>query len=367
MKYMLQVCTGSWNTLNHTPGSVIRKIREIASFLPVSQVILGWNTDVSVYQEIGAFLREAGIGMLLWLPVFSEISAVSAPDEALDIFGRSIVTPLHQEGEDFLFCCPSSRRNLQIVKDLYEDIFAPCGFDGVFLDKIRGQSFVAGVPGVLSCGCDRCRQVFQKKGVDIHAVSQAYEKGKDAFFDMLSYPLNGLFTLRNALAQQFFEAREEIIAASVSELIRFFKSRGLIVGLDLFAPLVSRFVGQRYALIAQEADFIKPMLYRRTEAPAGIGYECALFRKHVPGARGQPKICMNRAFLDSQLEAVGQVSCGKYPGIEINYREEMARTDPAYISESLSAVVDHGFDGAVLCWDIMLAPESHLRAAGAFV
>ena len=48
----------------------------------------------------------------------------------------------------------------RIVRDIYERYFSACGFDGVFLDKIRGQSFVSGVSGVLSCGCGRCGKAF---------------------------------------------------------------------------------------------------------------------------------------------------------------------------------------------------------------
>ena len=58
-------------------------------------------------------------------------------------------------------------------------------------------------------------------------------------------------------------------------------------------------------------------------------------------------------------------SCGKYPGIEINYREGIAPTSPEYVRESLEAVMRHGFDGAVLSWNIMEAPDAHITSATA--
>ena len=174
MKYILQIFTGAWHSEKPRAEDIVGKISAICSRIPVNQVIIGWNTDPTVYIEVGAFLHERGIGMLVWLPVFSEISAVTEPDAALDIFGKPILTPIRQEGEDFLFSCPSSRRNIQIVKDIYEKYFSACGFDGVFLDKIRSQSFVSGVSGVLSCGCGRCRRAFLKRGVDIDAVRTLY-------------------------------------------------------------------------------------------------------------------------------------------------------------------------------------------------
>lgn len=363
MKYILQVFLGSWHRASYTPEEVIRRIGQIASRLPAEGVIIGWTTDPSAYRKIGDFLHASGMRMLLWLPVFAETGRIASPDPALDLFGKNVLPPAGDEGADFLFGCPSSRHNLRIAEEIYEKHFSGCGFDGVLLDRIRSQSFVSGVSGVLSCGCERCRQAFRERGVDTDAVRELYERRKDAFFDLAAWPADGQFTLKEETAQRFFEAKEAIIADAVTELCRHFRQKGLAVGLDLFAPAVSRFVGQNYALITREADFIKPMLYRRTDAPAGIGYECSLFEKNAPGAAGRPGFSLDREFLDTQLAAAGRVSCAKYPGIEINYGEDLVRTDPAYITESLSAVRARGFEGAVLCWNVMDAPDAHIEAA----
>ena len=366
MKYILQIFTGPWYAEKETSEAIIKKLDEMNSRLDIAKVIIGWNTDACLYRKVGTYLHEKGIQMLLWLPVFSEVSAIAQPDEARDVFGKAIITPIEQEGEDFVFGCPSSPHNRQIVKDIYEQYFSDCEFDGVFLDKIRSQSFISGVSGVLSCGCNRCRKAYLDKGVDIAAVRDLYEERKDSFFDMSSFPMNVEFRLADALAQRFFEAKEAIIAEAVADICQYFRGKGMIIGLDLFAPVISRFVGQNYSQITKHADFIKPMLYRKTEAPAGIGYEIALYRHHAPKAQGQIDIKMDTAFLHMQLEAVERVTCEKYPGIEINYREDIARTTPEYIIESLTAVRDHGFDGASLCWNAMLAPEAHIEAIARF-
>ena len=41
-------------------------------------------------------------------------------------------------------------------------------------------------------------------------------------------------------------------------------------------------------------------------------------------------------------------------------REGVAPTSPEYVTESLKAVMSHGFDGAVLSWNIMEAPVAHI-------
>jgi hypothetical protein len=91
-----------------------------------------------------------------------------------------------------------------------------------------------------------------------------------------------------------------------------------------------------------------------------MGFEYDLLRKALPGAAGYPDFAMDTDFLDSQLRAMEPYATGKYPGIEINYREGVAETSPDYVTESLEAVLRHGFDGAVLSWNIMEAPDSHI-------
>ena len=365
MKYILQIFSGPWHKAHAAPGAIIKRISDIASRITVDKVIIGWNIDADMYRQIGSFLRLSGIKMLLWLPVFSEISGIAEPDRALDIFGNTVNTPIEQDGEDFVFGCPSSARNVRIVKDIYQKYFSKCKFDGVFLDKIRSQSFVSGVSGVLSCCCERCERAFRDRGVDLSEVRERYLEKRDSFFDISRFPMTGEFKLKDDLAQRFFEVKETIIADAVNDISGYFREMGLIMGLDLFAPVVSRFVGQNYSMITKNTDFIKPMLYRRTEAPAGIGYEYSLFAKHAPAANDLISPVTDRRFLSSQLEAMKSAGCEVYPGIEINYNEDIARTDPEYIIESLTAVRDHGFTGAALCWNAMLAPETHIDAIAA--
>ena len=244
---------------------------------------------------------------------------------------------------------------------IYDRLFSDCGFDGVFLDRIRTQSFVGGVSGVLSCGCPLCVERFAAEGVDIQKVKSEFETQGDAFFSIDSYTPSEGFNFENPVAAAYFKAKGHVVSTSVAAVADSLRSRGLEVGMDLYAPFLAPFVGQDYAILAAHADFIKPMLYRQTFAPAGMGYEYELLRKAVPAASGYPALEMDVNFLHSQLEAMQSYACGKYPGIEINYREVIAPTSPEYISESLKAVKDHHFNGAVLSWNIMEAPLSHLE------
>lgn len=359
--YILQVFTGGWNNQNYTTEKIIERLDYVSDEIPVKKVIIGWNLDTAPYKEIGEFLHSKGIKMILWLPVFSEIGELADCELSLDLWGNAPASFALQEGENFTFFCPGSSRNVNNFIGIYEKYFSDCGFDGVFIDKIRSQSFISGVSGILSCGCETCRAKFAELGVDLDEVKASYEEKGDGFFSVSAFDPAAGFSFEESLTGQFFEAKGRIISESVGQICDYFHAKDMEVGMDLYAPLMAQFVGQDYVRLAAKADFIKPMLYRRTEAPAGIGFEYELLKKSIPGALGYPEIITDRTFLNKQLEYISAASCEKYPGIEINYREDIARTDKDYVLESVSAVREAGFSGAVLSWDVMLAPDSHIE------
>ena len=360
--YIVQVSLGGWNAPAYSAAQIVSRLDSVAQVIPLRKVIIGWSLDKTIYQEVGAHLHARGIEMLLWLPVFAETEEMCDNAPAVDLWGRIPANYDLTAGEGFRFNCPSSPENAAHVVDLYDRYFADCGFDGVFLDRIRTQSFAGGVGGVLGCGCPLCREKFAAEGVDLEAVKAEFESAGDAFFNVSGYSPASGFAFENPLAAAFFRAKGRIVSAGVAAVADSLRARGLEIGMDLYAPFMAPFVGQDYAVLAQHADFIKPMLYRRTFAPAGMGFEYDLLKAAAPGATGYPAFEMNAEFLDSQLDAMAGCPCAKYPGIEINYRAGVAPTSPEYVMESLQAVLAHGFEGAVLSWNIMEAPDAHINA-----
>ena len=361
-EFAVQVSLGSWYKPDYEAGEIVNRLKEVNSIIPLKKVIIGWSTDTSIYKEVGEYLRSNNIRMLLWLPVYAETEGVCENSEAVDLWGNVPANYDLAAGEGFRFNCPSNPANIANVIGIYDKYFSDCGFDGVFLDRIRTQSFVGGVSGVLSCGCPFCAERFAEEGVDIEEVKAVAAADGDAFFSVTGYtPAQG-FSFGNPVAAKYFEAKGRIVSGAVAAVADSLKARGLEVGMDLYAPFMAPFVGQDYGILSAHADFIKPMLYRMTFAPAGMGFEYDLLRKAVPDASGYPDFDMDVDFLDSQLEAMESVTCARFPGIEINYREGIVPTSPGYVRESLAAVMRHGFEGAVLSWNIMEAPDTHLSA-----
>lgn len=362
--YIVQVSLGGWHSPDYTASQIISRIDTVASLIPVRKVIIGWSLDKDIYREVGEHLHAKGIRMLLWLPVFAETEEVCDNIPAVDLWGTIPANYDLAAGEGFRFNCPSHPQNIANVVAIYDRHFSDCGFDGVFLDRIRTQSFVSGVGGVLNCGCPVCAEKFREEGIDLDAVRAAWTEKGDAFLSVTGYDMEKGFSFVDPLATAFFKAKGHIVSEAVASVADSLRSRGLEIGMDLYAPFMAPFVGQDYEILSQHADFIKPMLYRKTFAPAGMGFEYDLLRKAVPGAEGYPEFAMDVAFLDSQLDAMAPFTCGKYPGIEINYREGIVPTSPDYVTESLDAVMRHGFDGSVLSWNIMEAPDSHIACLG---
>ena len=362
--YVVQVSLGGWNSPDYTAEQVISRIGEVDALIPVEKVIIGWSLDTEIYKAVGEYLHAKGIKMLLWLPVFAETEEMCENTAAVDLHGEIPANYDLAAGEGFRFNCPSHPENAANVIAIYDKHFKDCGFDGVFLDRIRTQSFVSGVSGVLSCGCPKCADKFAAEGVDLAVVREEWAEKGDAFFSVTGYEPETGFTFADPVAAAYFKAKGHVVSNAVAGIADSFRERGLDVGMDLYAPFMAQFVGQDYTILSQHADFIKPMLYRQTFAPAGMGFEYDLLKKAVPGAEGYPEFTMDVDFLHSQLQAMEPYACGKYPGIEINFREVVAPTSPEYVTESLQAILSHGFDGAVLSWNIMEAPDSHISCLG---
>ena len=359
-EYIVQVSLGGWHHPDYTAQQIIGRIDTVSNMIPVTKVIIGWSLDKQIYKEVGEYLHSKDIKMLLWLPVFAETEEMCENSAATDLWGQIPANYDLAAGEGFRFNCPSDPQNAANVIGIYDNNFSDCGFDGVFLDRIRTQSFVSGVGGVLNCGCEICNAGFKAEGIDLEQVKAEWEAKGDKFLPVTGYTHSEGFSFENPVAAAFFKAKGHIVSGAVAQIADSLRNRGLEIGMDLYAPFMAPFVGQDYEILAAHADFIKPMLYRQTFAPAGMGFEYDLLKKAAPEAEGYPEFPMDLDFLHSQLEAMEPYGCAKFPGIEINYREDIVPTSPEYVTESLSAVTSHGFDGTVLSWNIMEAPLAHL-------
>jgi len=361
MNYILQIFTGGWIHSNYSISDIKNRISYVAGRIPVEAIIIGWNLEKSLYCELGKWLKTKKIKMILWLPVLSEVGELVNCKPVVDLEGKEIQIDSFQSDEKFEFYCPSEKKSWQACIEVYERYFEGCGFDGVFLDKIRTQTATAGMKALFSCSCEKCKENYSKHGVNLDELRELISRQKSEALSLRAFDNRRGFSFKYEIVSRYFEAKSKIISDGVNEVSNYFHGKNMEVGLDLFFPMISELVGQKYSLIAQSADFIKPMLYRRTQAPAGIEFEYKSLLDSIPKAIGYPSLSMTRELLQEQIEAAKEAGCRLYPGIEINYREDVARTDEEYVLESIETLVEADTQGAVLAWDVMLAPDNHIE------
>lgn len=369
MEYIVQVFTGGWTDSLYSARGICEKLQKMTEIMDIKAVIAGWTISPELYKAVGSYLHEKGIEFYLWLPVFSEIGELRTAEPVVNIFGKKTEKYKLQTGESFEFFCPSSKRNYQSMKEIFEEYFSGCGFDGVFLDKIRSQSFVTGADDVLGCCCEVCRGYYDKKMRLDHLEEKLKQRGMKTMMRPKSFTSHCGMHFEDPMIERFFDIKGEIYYRGVKKVSDYFKRKGYKVGMDVYAPILSRLVGQDLERLLEQADFIKPMMYRRTDAPAGIGFEYAMFRRAVaekdndnPERTGMEELLSVRSMKD-QLSKLQHSGGRIFPGIEINFREGIAETDETYVQQSLEAVAAVRCPGAVLSWDMMLAPEKNLLCA----
>ena len=310
MKYIAQVYTGGYaggGNKNVSAEFIREKLEALTASLPVSAVIMGWLPDERLYVQTREYLMKKHIELYLWFPVFAEVNAAYQKNEIMDIRCRGAFQnpdpAAFQPGESFDFNCPGDERALDIALALYDRYFANAGFDGVFLDKIRYPT-VSG----CDCGCNAERK------------------------------------------------RAKVITEAVAKACRHFRARGLKIGLDVFAPFLSGYVGQDLKELTALCDFIKPMMYRRAYAPAGLPYEMLALSE-----RGSFRDCLTVEFITKDLSRLvnGENRCPVYAGVEVNSVPGVVAADPAYVKESVAAFENAGAEGAVLSWNILEAPDAN--------
>ncbi len=341
-QYTLQLHTGTFTKANYNVAQIQTKCDDLLAHIRGKDIIIGWNTDKESNRQLIDYFHTKGLRVLLWLPVLAN------NDELCDI-KKSECCDGHS-GKDF--GCPSHLQNAHEVISLYETHFADLPFDGVFLDKIRFASFSQGYEAGFGCFCPSCERELDNGHLDyIKELIQKHDKK----LMRGEYDRYGRYHFADSKVNAFYKQRAKIISDLVFKLAAYFNSRTLVVGTDLFAPILAYHVGQNIKEIAAMVDFVKPMMYTHTQAPSGIPYEYEAyirnfaepesFSKHFPGGP------LSNESLRTQLEYIANLPANIVPGIEINVIQGVCHTDSASVKDHLALF--SRYPTIALCWDIM--------------
>ena len=366
MKAILQVSTGFFDrcTAEDVPF-VMRRLEDLLRRLPVRGVIYGWGRKAGLFERILETTRRHGAEAWLWLPVFADIRNPEDADPML-FFGaeneRSVqICP----GEEFQFVCPASARNRNAVFDTFEELTAGGVPDGVFLDRIRYPSAVRAPAHFFGCRCATCRERQKQTGMDPEAFRQRTEQ-LTALDTCLPERLeNGRYHYPDPDLERLTALKRRTITETAALYCREFHRRGIKVGVDTFAPAMADLVGQDLHELLPIVDLMKPMMYFRTFAPAGIPCETrafgTAFSDRLSELRGRP--VDDPSSMETQLRSLPD-SAGKVcPGIEVNRIPGICEPDGASLREAIRSVKAAGCDTIVLSWNVLEAREEELREA----
>jgi len=334
-------------------------MEEVFSLLPVEHVFFGWYIDKEVNREIIECAHRNGKEAWLWMPVFTESPDYVEKDEQVNVFSMDLLSGEKLRLRDYNFCCPSSERNRNIAYNMYMEHFSDLGFDGVFLDKIRQPGFSDGLGRALGCFCPICKEYYTAHNVDVDRLIKKVEE-KPYILVPSSYE-KCKYSYTDSDVQNYYTAKAANISEGVIGIINKFKSNGLGVGLDTFAPVISWFVGQDIPTLAKHVDFIKPMIYRSINLPAGIPFEVNAMTKCMPNFEVRQRIC-NLLEIDEvtsddsvrrQYKDMENLGCKIYPGFEVFNLNDRDPNDTSYATHQAELYAELGAEQVVLSYTLM--------------
>lgn len=369
MKKLIQIYTGGVSGRNISVLQIEQKLSVLEDGR-IDGIIVGWSLEKPIYQWLREYTKEHGIELYLWFQVLAEYKSLGDFAEVRTLNGRTLRSAAFDGDEEFSFYCPSHPDTFQSLTSIYERYFSDIGFDGVFLDRIRFPSPAADRNALFSCTCSFCMGKLEKLGIgrkDIEEVHMQLKKEteKGAAFCIEEYK-NGEYAFHSQKVAGYLNARTQLITDIVEALADYFRNKGMKVGLDLFAPFLSIFVGQNYTSLSKCADFIKPMLYRHTYTPAGMEYELDGMAGEMAGSMKQI-IGMEDGklieFMEKELEAVQKLSvCDIYAGMEVHTTKELPLIRPQSIREGAELTEKRKCAGRVASWNILEASKENLLA-----
>ena len=354
MRCILQLSTGSFSGPSCKADEAVKTLEYCMQILDVEKVIFGWAADIALNQEISRMQERYPVEKYLWLPVFAEIQDREGVRQNRNISDRKKQEINTCKGDAFDFVCQSSRENMAYAEKVFDRLTEGCRMDGVFLDRIRYASAAGEESALYGCWCPDCRDIYRKNGVDTERVrAMAKEGGLERFKPLARR--RSIYRYEDRDIDRLMETKRQIIISRVGALCERFHSRGLKVGADTFAPAIADFVGQDIDALAELVDFVKPMVYIRTDAPAGIPFELRSFgsgiKKRIDELWGRDTGSMEAAV--RQMQELKDRGCAIAPGIDANRIEGICGADTAYVKEFLQKLAVAGIDRAVLSWDIM--------------
>ncbi len=324
-------------------------------------IIAGQCADRGFLARLCDMAHAAGAKAYQWTPLFAEYDERFRYDPIRTATGGALP---RLYGSEFNFRCPASAANVDRFLEMQDAAMQGCAFDGVFLDRVRYPSFSYGDMGQLSCFCDDCMAMYAAGGVDAEALRASLVAGNRETFRVTGLR-QGRVLFADENAQRFFDLRAGAITRAVERVARHYAGRGMAVAADLFPPRMAYLVGQSVVDLLRLCSFVKPMIYRFTQAPAGLPYEIEAFDRATGRLAELDSFCGEDP-LRGQIRAWEELAAalGKeiFWGVEAVDVPGIARMTPGRIAETRGVITAGGGRNFCMSWSVLVMPEENISA-----
>ena len=325
-------------------------------------IIAGQSDDKPFLARLCDLAHAAGAKAYQWTPLFSEYDDRFTYDPIVTAVGGALPRPYDPE---FNFRCPNSARNLNAFLEMQDEAMRGVPFDGVFLDRVRYPSFSYGDLSQTACFCDACQALYRARGIDPEALRRALCAPDAGTALAVRGVERGRVLFADEMVQRFFDARCDVVTGAVRAIAAHYASRGQSVALDLFPPELAYLVGQDLPALLPHCAFVKPMIYRYTQAPAGYPYERDAFDR----ATGQMRaldVFYGDDLLRGQIQAYQTIASGQgkpiFWGIENVYVPGVAEMTPERYRESRRCIAEACGSDFCMSWSVLVMPQENIDA-----
>jgi hypothetical protein len=292
----------------HTPDTVRQRLQTAFNLLPISLVLLGWNTPRPLVDACAEITARNGARLFLWHPLLCGDGVHTPLPEwrTIGLNGREVTG--FQGLPEFTFVCPNKPAVHEAVLNRLYAALHGSSFQGIFLDRIRYPSPAAAPHELLACFCEACRRTASQDGLDLEAVRLSLaawltqpQAGRELMESLLiprqthSHDAHA----ETGLLDSLLDFRQRSITRIVLAAADLAGSLGIAVGLDCFSPCLTRMVGQDLSALNAACEWIKIMTYIHTLGPAGLPFEllglAGWLTTHYPLSRSQALRCLAEA------------------------------------------------------------------------
>lgn len=305
---------------SYTMDDIKTTYQHIASHLPIRNLILGFHGDMTYPKELIDYFHEFHIRVLLWMPVLANNPIPMDPMFDVEHHPQS-------------HACPSSLKNAHAIIRLYETKFAALPFDGVFLDHMESASFASAYAQGFGCFCETCeKQMFS---VDIPYIKDLIQR-HDKNLLRGEYDKYGRYHFADYQVNMFYKRKAQIITDLVFKLAAYFNSRKLIVGVNVFAPIMAYHISQNINEIGKLVDFVQPMMFQKGFGSLMSEYDAYLncFEDAHPFAKHSPEGLLSKESMRRQLDYLSNLNANVVPSLEL--QSDMDSISVTEVKEQLS-------------------------------